>query len=419
MAIDSRLDLDDRAELLLAPVADVIRAGLDRLPPVPPLRVELGEVEGFARLHGATLTLSSPLDGPAIHHVDEPQGPIPPLDRWRRAAGCVLEAVATLALARQVRLPIDPTTAQDWRWVGAAIHAADRVAPELGIAWPDLALAIRTANPGRHPRAGVAVMRAWEARGQDPLAQVRYLLGGGVLSGPEWLEVGSWILSPRGASSELPVSVARPEEVDIPVALGPWSWVALRIPPHPRGGRLEVEGGGEIGDPWAPGGATHRTIAGATEGPCRVIGTPGGPLGDWTVASAEGFGQVMGARGIAFTFQRTGVARIVLADAFVGPLAAVAMADHVGTSGVVEGRWRVAGPHQLAFEGITPHSLTMHGRSQRRHDRFMMPAGGFGLGEWLEALSDAPWGWEQRPDRLVMRGTMMGGPVEVRMRREG
>jgi hypothetical protein len=47
-----------------------------------------------------------------------------------------------------------------------------------------------------------------------------------------------------------------------------------------------------------------------------------------------------------------------------------------------------------------------------------VPARGFGLGEWLHALADAPWGWVNAPaDRLVLRGQMLGGEVEVRLRR--
>jgi len=153
----------------------------------------------------------------------------------------------------------------------------------------------------------------------------------------------------------------------------------------------------------------------ATSEPARVWLEPGAPLGSWEVASAEGFGQVMGARGVGFTFLPDGRLDIVLADAFVGPLAAVAMAGQVGTSGVCTGRWKVAGPHHLAFSDIATGSLTLHGRSR---DRFLVPAQGFGLGEWLHALADGPWAWMPvQTDRLVLRGRMLGGDVEVRLRR--
>ena len=51
-----------------------------------------------------------------------------------------------------------------------------------------------------------------------------------------------------------------------------------------------------------------------------------------------------------------------------------------------------------------------------RGDGFLLPAGSFGLGEWLGALEDGEWHWQAPEDRLVMRGRMMGGAVEVRLR---
>lgn len=407
--MDDRVLPDDRAEVLLAPVADVIRAGLDRLPPVPPLEVELGPVAGQARLDGGRLVLSDRFEGPGLVHPDEAMGPMPPLDRWRRAAATVLESVALLALARQLGRPPE----RDWRWIGAAAHMADTAAPELGLALPDLALAIRTGSPGRHPRAGVAVMQAWAAFGDDPGRRIRQLLAGGVISEPEWLAVGRWVLSPEGAAARLPVPVSRPAPLTLPAELDAWSFLPVALDPHPRGGHLALDGPGAVADPWVPGGAAHRTLVGATAGLCRVTGEPGGPVGEWEVASAQGFGQVLGARGITFRFAASGALEIVLADAFVGPLAALPMAEQVGTSGLVQGRWRVAGAHRLGFEGIGAAGLTLHGRSR---DRFMVPARGFGLAEWLEALSGEVWAWEQTADRLVMRGPMMGATVEVRLR---
>jgi hypothetical protein len=106
---------------------------------------------------------------------------------------------------------------------------------------------------------------------------------------------------------------------------------------------------------------------------------------------------------------------VVLADSFVGPLAAIAMAEEVGTSGVADGRWRVEGRYLLGFSGIVPQGLTMHSRGG---DGFMVPTGGFGLAEWLKALEDGPWAWQGAQDRLVMRGRMMGGAVEVRLKRK-
>ncbi len=404
---------DDRASSLL----QVVRATLDRalqlLPEAPPLEVRTADQGEFWRLEGDTVLLSAELLGPHVHHPADVarRGAIPPLDRWRRAAGAVLEAASVRELAR--RTGAEP--ADDWRWRGAAIHAADAVAPELAIAAPDLETALRTGSPGTYPRAGVAVMRAWAAEGEDPLRRVRYLLEGGVVSATEWARLGGWVLSKLAA--QLPVPVDRPAEVDIPCEIPPWSWQPLRVPAHPRGGFVAVDGDGVVDAPWAEAGRELRTLASAASTAVRLRPEPGAPIGAWEVASAEGFGQVMGARGVQFTFSADGSLEIVLADAFVGPLAAVAMAEQVGTSGVCRGRWAVAGRHTLRFSGLETGSLTLHGRQR---DRFLVPARGFGLGEWIHALGEAPWGWQAGPsDRLLLRGRMLGGDVDVRLRAVG
>lgn len=411
---------DDVAAALLGPVLPVLSRALGLLPDAPPLRVTSGDVPGFHALRGDEVALSRGLLGPDLHHPDEPPGPLPPLDRWRRAAAAVLEAASTRELSRRTGLAPDPA---DWRWVGAAIYAADVVAPELALGGPDLALAIATGAPGDRPRAGFAVMRAWAAEGVDPIARARYLLEGGVVSAPEWSRLGRWVLSAEGGLGALPVPVARVAEADVPLAMPAWSWRPLRVPPHRRGGYVRVRGDGLVEPPWAVAGAELRALAAAASTACELSPEPGGPVGDWDVASAEGYGQIMGARGIRFGFRADGRLELVLADAFVGPLAAVAMAEQVGTSGVCAGAWRVDGAWRLRFADIETASLTLHGRSR---DRFLLPAGAFGLAEWLVAMQEHPWHWQVtsgsrsaagEPERLVMRGRMMGGEVEVRLKR--
>jgi hypothetical protein len=405
----ARIHPEARVAALLAPVRALVDRGLGLLPDAAPLEIVLGPCHGWYALDGDRVVLSEALDGPDVHHPDEPAGPLPPLDRWRRAAGSVLEAAALAELAR--RSGVRPQA--DWRWLGAAIHAADVVAPDLGLAAPDLALAVATGRPGEYPRAGVAAMRAWQAQGVDPIRHVRYLLDGGVVSATEWLKLGTWVLSPAGGLAMLPVRVERVADADIPLALPAWSWQPLRVPPHARGGRILVDGDGVVAEAWAEAGAEHRTLAAAAASACRLDPDPGGPVGSWEVASAEGFGQVMGARGVTFDFKGDGSLELVLADAFVGPLAAVTMAGEVGTSGTCRGRWRVAGRHLLRFDGLETQALTMHGR----RDRFRVPAQGFGMGEWIAALSEDVWAWQPAgPDRLVLRGRMMRGEVEVRLR---
>ena len=404
-----RLRPDTRAHELLSPVDDQLQRALRMLPGGPAAPVLVQPCPTPYRLAGPAIVLSEDLLGPGIHHPSEPEGPAR-LDRWRRALASVLEGASLLELARRTQATPDTN---DWRWIGAAIYAADVVAPDAGLALPDIAVGLASADMGAYPRGGVLPYLAWRQSGTDPLQQAQYLLEGGVVSPQEWLKLAGWLADPRGPVQRLSVVPTLPAAVDVPVDLAPWSWRKVHIPPHPRGGKVEVQGDGAVAKPGAVADVEHRTLAAAGEGGCSLLPGVGGPTGCWEVASAEGFGQIMGARGIQFSFRPSGQLELVLADAFVGPLAAVAMAEEVGTSGVTTGSWRVAGPHQVQFVGIRSASLTMHGR---RRGGFAMPAGGFGIGSWLQALEDAPWAWKQLPDRLVLRGTMQGGAVEVRLR---
>lgn len=404
-------NLDPIAADLLGPVAAVIETAIERLPGSPSLAIRIGHVPGFYELRGDELVLSDGLLGPELHHPGEVVEVMPPLDRWRRAAASVLEAFALRGLARSWR--VQPGS--DWRWVGAAIDLADEAAPELELAQPDVALAIRHGDPGQFPRSGVAVYRHARATGLSVRDRTGYLLTGGVISAPEWAGIAAWILDPAGAGASLPVVVRHPEPIDVPAALGSWSWRPVRVPGHARGGMIEVEGDGFVESPWAVAGTELRTLAAAAGAACRLVPRAGGPVGRWELASAQGFGQVFGSRGVVFVFHPDGRLEVVLADAFVGPLAALAMAEDLGTSGTAHGRWRVEGRYLLGFEGIASYGLTMHRRSG---EGFMVPATGFGLGEWLKALEEGEWAWQfAEADRLVMRGRMMGGQVEVRMKK--
>ena len=131
----ARIQADARASALLAPVRSVLDRGLGLLPEGRVLDVTVAPCSGFYEVEGDRVVLSEALDGPGVHHPEEPASSLPPRDRWRRAAGSVLEAVSLVELAR--RSGLDPQ--HDWRWLGAAIHAADAVAPDLGLAAPDLA----------------------------------------------------------------------------------------------------------------------------------------------------------------------------------------------------------------------------------------------------------------------------------------
>src|SRR5687767_7850269 len=129
---------DDRAAELLRPVRPILDRALASMPDGPPLGVRVGALDPAAgtlaprtyALQGDEVVLSDGLLGPGLSHPGEPIGPLPPMDRWRRACGGVLEAAALRELSRRSGLPVG----DDWRWLGAAIFAADQLAPELGLA---------------------------------------------------------------------------------------------------------------------------------------------------------------------------------------------------------------------------------------------------------------------------------------------
>ncbi len=211
----TRFTPDESASALLAPLGERLAAAAARLPPGPPLAITVGEVEGFYSLQGDRLVLSEALAGPALHHPAEDNGPLPPLDRWRRALGCVLEGLALAGLAAEADRP----PGEQWFWRGAAIDAADRAAPELGLAGPDLARAVERADPGRWPRSGVAVLRAWADRGEDPRVRALAAIAGRLPDPDEWLALGHHILSAEtGPARTLPVPLGRAPEAAASVA---------------------------------------------------------------------------------------------------------------------------------------------------------------------------------------------------------
>lgn len=407
-----KIHLDPRASVLLAPVRDLVDAGAALLPEAAPLHVTVGPTGGWSERHANVLVLSEELEGTFVSHPDEPSFGLPPLDRWRRAAGEILEEAAVSGIAASVRAP----RTEDWRWVGLAVDMVDTVAPTLEWGMPWVLRAIETGAPGLEPRCGVAAMKAWRARGVDPWHRVRDLIDGGVVSPAEWLELGRWVMDPNGAAALLPIPVARVGALDIPCAIDAWRWQPLTIPPHRRGGLIEVNGPGTVQEPWAVANLEHTTLAGSTDGIIELRPLSGGPVGRWQVTSAEGFGQVMGARGVTFEFDSAGRTQLTFADAFVGPLAAVRMAEEVGTSGLARGRWSVAAPHRLRFHGLDDRQLTVHARTATG---YRLPSRAFGIGAWIAALEESPWAWQQTGDRLVLRGQMAGGWVDVRLKREG
>jgi hypothetical protein len=396
-----RFTLTPDASDLLQPVLAGLRSAAARLPAGPSLRVAVGADD-----HG-DVVLPAELLGPAPFVGADADGGI---DRWRRAAAKVLEGLALAAVAERVGVPARP---DDWRWLGVAIHLAARAWPELGVLPHDVATAVSTLDPGAHPRAGAAVAEI-VSRTVGPDALITsfepYLVAD---TGPDpdaWLALGRRLLDPVGVRA-LASGSSPPPPRDVPTTLTPWSWALIDVPAHPRGGRIVASGPGVIAPEWAVGGAALRGLAAAASDVVTLRPESGGPVGRWRLTSAHGFGQIMGARGIMFVFHPSGRFELVLADSFVGPLAAAAVAHEVGSSGLATGRWRVTGPHELRLDGLTAPAVTVH---RRDGEKVVMP----GDGTWIPALGAAPWAWTEAPDGLRLVGTVFGGPVDVRLRED-
>lgn len=401
---------DEAVDSLLDPLGDALELGLARLPDVGPLRVALGAIDTAyvvdATAQPPTLTLSTGLSGPDLHHPAEPEGPHR-LDRWRRAACSVLEGVVRVALARELGIAV-----HDWRAVGLSIFLAADALPDLKLALPDLVGAAGRASPGSSPRDGVAVYEAIAAQDHDAWATGLSWLRGDGPDAERWLAIGRWVLG-AGLAARVGVRVEPVPEVDIPTAVPAWTWLRLHVPAHGRGGQIGVRGGAVVAQAWAVAGEPLRTLAGALGSAGELTAELGGPVGTWDCVSARGFGQTFGVRGMTWTFRPDGRLELLLADAFAGALDARELGDDVGTSGLVPGRWRVAGERAVRMSDLKTGAISMHGRGD---NRYAVPASQLGMGQILQAMQASAWRWAVRDGELYLRGPLLGGTVELRLR---
>ncbi len=326
------------------------------------------------------------------------------LDRWRRGTAIVLEAA--LAAARRAAPGAPP-----WAVAAVAARRLDVAVPELGLARADVRLARRTGDLARWPRAGHGLLAAVGAAGADVDALSADLLAG-TMSMRALGEAAVALFGPAGAR------LARGGEVraavDVPAQLPPWQLAPVEVPSHARGGHVSARGPGGIAPAWAPAGKVLRAVAVSGPASLRLEPDCGGPVGTWWLRSAEGFGRILGARGLCFTFHASGRLDLVLADAFVGGLEALEVAARLGTSGTSSGRWTVAGPRRLALHDLEPGAATLHGRDADGAS-FALPAGDTGLAAGLRAMSDSAWTWTTDGAVLWLRGRLWGSEVALRL----
>lgn len=392
------MHIDLQAQALLEPVRATIDAGLAALGVPAPAAVRVAEVEGFFAMRGEDVVLAASLVASEQRHPDDagPNG----LDRWRRGAASVLEGAVLAAL---------PSGGPAWLRAGLAIHRVDRAVPELRLGPAALGRA-SGGDLGASPRGGVAVLRAWEAAGDDAEAKAMAAIEADKVGVKDFVDAGGWVLG-SGLAAE-GVVLERPAPLDIPCDLPPWSWRRLQVPAHHRGGRVRVTGRGGVAPAWAKANEAFTALAGACEDGAAFAPDAGGPVGRWEIRSAEGFGQVLGGRGVQFTFHSSGKLEVVLADAFVGGLGDVEASESIGTSGMIVGRWTVAGPRKVRLHDLAPAGVTLHGRGD---EAFAMPSEGLGLAASIRAMQDGIWSWRQDAHRMWLEGQMFGGKVAIRL----
>lgn len=410
----------DPVEALLDPVRPLVEAAARAL---HPRGVEaLAELEpGFPALLADLLV--DPLADPPQDGVHGPEdlafartwpdlAPLA-LDRWRRAAGRVLEALALRAFEESLGLRLP----RAWWSLGAAAEAVDRAAPALGWLLPEAALLLRAPERGlvSRPRAAGWLWR-WArhgGRGWEPGTRPD-------LDEEDWAAFGVWLLDPaQGPLAVLPVTLLDDPPVGEPTpSLPELSFARLRAKAGPAGLWLRWRGGqrglcaGQAAE-LRPGRLYAGSLGLHRE---RVL-----PEGPWRLAGGDWGDRPGAARGIELRFVEDGRVELVFADAFAGPGSGmlVELAGRFGLSGTGQGRYRVVearGPRRgrLVFEELRADLLSVHPRFS---GRFSLPAETFlgPLRQALAAIAASPWDFEPDGDELLLRARIGGTPALLRL----
>jgi hypothetical protein len=423
---------DARWPALFAPVSTVLTRALERLDPrpeiLPPLIAGTPGVLVEVQPDGIALDPSlvdptegnrHPVDAAWIARMPEEVHGLA-LDRWRRAAGAVLEGVA-LAATPEAGLPEDDGLRKDpsaphWWRAACAAEAADLAAPELGLLWPALADWLAT------PERGVdddAYRGAWFVRWRRVTAGPMW-----IVHEPEtWLAFGAWLYEHAAPSAPLPLPVAS-------AAPGPWSaapqsFRRVRVTAGPAGARVTTEGvavraGEDAGEPVRlPAGERATVLVGSLPGgEASVDVAPAGPVGTWVLRAGRRAERVGAARGMELTLNADGTADVTMADAFIGPASedALDLASRYGVSGLLVGTWRLVGfvgeDSVIELGAVRPEAVTVHPRGRRG---FAMPAGpmlGAAKG-WLDRTAGTRWRVRLAEDGIEAIGSDLGATLTL------
>ncbi|RME24855.1 MAG: hypothetical protein D6798_10210 [Deltaproteobacteria bacterium] len=427
--MDLRWPDDEAWAALAGPLRAVLEPAIARLalrptelPPVVEARA--GEVGLTPR----GIALDRALLGPGTRHpLDEAWAAAHPAvaslapDRWRRAAGLVLEGIAFAGLQEEIGAPLPRT----WWTLGPAAEAVDRAAPELGWLWPEAADLLLHPEVGLSaaPRRGAWLVRWARQAGRDWPAGERP-----ALDDDDWAAFGAWVDDlGHGPAAGCPVPLTRGGARELPdpsdggtLDAAPLSFVRLR---------LDVDAGGTVVD-WGhgrtallPGEHREFLVPARSGGAIPLARQPVLPLGTWRLAGGT-FGDRPGAaRGIDLDLRADGHIDIVFADAFAGPPTPylLGLARTVGVSGTGRGRYhlvRADGPGRgaLRFDALSPDLLTVH---PRMGGRFALPAETFlePVRRSLDAMSGVDWEFSTEGDTLRLEAPLFGTPTVLRLER--
>lgn len=399
---------------LLQPVAGVVEAGAARL------RLRPGQLDAWPVLPEDLLVPGAYAPGDQAWLEVNPDLAALALDRWRRAAGLLLEGLALAGLEEEVGAPLP----RAWWTLGPAAEAVDVASPELGWLWPEAADLLRRPELGlaAAPRRAAWLVRWFRASGRPwPLGERP------VLHSDDWEQFGAWLHDPVHGPSALAPSplfsagAPPPPPEDLPAL----SFVRVQLRPGPAGERVQWTGGTRL---LCPGPPTELLLGSVSGGPLLLERSSVLPLGSWVFTGGAVGENIGAARGIELELHADGRIDLVFADAFAGPMSGrlLELAAQFGVSGTGRGRFRlteVRGPSEgsLVFESLDPGLPSVHARFS---GRFSLPAETF-LGPATRAMqamvfkdgAGPTWRFRMEGETLRLESEVFGAPVVLRLER--
>lgn len=410
-------------QTLADPLRSVLDPALERLSlrplTLPPV---VAAEPGGARVGAAGIRLDPALLGPGTWHPDDldwaeghPHLAALALDRWRRAAGLVLEGVALAALHEGVGAPLPDT----WWTIGPAAEAVDRAVPELGWLWPE------AADMLFHPEIGMMAeprRAAWLVRWFRQTDRPWPLGERPDLADADWSAFGAWLedLS-HGPAAGCPVPLLRgPAREPHHVELAPLSHHRVHLSAGAAGATARWPGGVRA---LAAEEVVEAFVGTVHGGPLDVELDPLLPLGTWVLAGGTVGERPGAARGIELELHSDGSIDVIFADAFAGPPTPylLGLAKQLGVSGTGTGRFHVVradspGHGALVFDDLSPGLLSVHPRFS---GRFSLPAETVlgPVNKALAAMVGKVWDFRVEAEELRLETELFGATTVLRLQR--